>query len=82
MDNLIAARSQMGMSLAPHFIFAAVGVSLPLLIDDCSLDPHKQSRGDPSRWLGFRQLVYAFAGGVRATAASVVSSRKVNVSCR
>ena len=32
MDNLIAARSQMGMSLAFHIIFAAVGVSLPLMM--------------------------------------------------
>jgi cytochrome d ubiquinol oxidase subunit I len=31
MDNFIAARSQMGMSLAFHIIFAAIGVSLPLI---------------------------------------------------
>src|SRR6202521_4618985 len=32
MDNLLAARSQMGMSLAFHIIFAAIGVSLPLMM--------------------------------------------------
>jgi catalase len=31
MDNFIAARSQMGMSLAFHIIFATIGVSLPLM---------------------------------------------------
>jgi cytochrome bd ubiquinol oxidase subunit I len=32
MDNTIAARSQMGMSLAFHIIFAVIGVSLPLMM--------------------------------------------------
>src|ERR1700738_1861308 len=32
MDNFIAARSQMGMSLAFHIIFAVIGVSLPLMM--------------------------------------------------
>src|SRR6202007_3016214 len=32
MDNLLAARSQMGMSLAFHIIFATIGVSLPLMM--------------------------------------------------
>jgi cytochrome bd ubiquinol oxidase subunit I len=32
MDNFIAARSQMGMSLAFHIIFATIGVSLPLMM--------------------------------------------------
>src|SRR6202047_2208858 len=32
MDNLLAARSQMAMSLAFHIIFAAIGVSLPLMM--------------------------------------------------
>jgi cytochrome d ubiquinol oxidase subunit I len=32
MNDLIAARSQMAMSLAFHIIFAAVGVSLPLMM--------------------------------------------------
>jgi cytochrome d ubiquinol oxidase subunit I len=32
MDNLLAARSQMALSLAFHILFAAVGVSLPLMM--------------------------------------------------
>lgn len=32
MDNLFAARSQMGISLAFHIIFAVIGVSLPLMM--------------------------------------------------
>src|SRR6202162_1876884 len=32
MDNLLAARSQMGMSLAFHIIFATIGVALPLMM--------------------------------------------------
>jgi cytochrome bd ubiquinol oxidase subunit I len=32
MDNLIAARSQMAMSLAFHIIFATISVSLPLMM--------------------------------------------------
>src|ERR1044072_8719261 len=32
MEDLIAARSQMAMSLAFHIIFAAVGIAMPLLM--------------------------------------------------
>ena len=32
MDDLLAARSQMAMSLAFHIIFAAIGIALPLLM--------------------------------------------------
>ncbi len=32
MDQVIAARAQMGMSLAFHIVFAALGVGLPLLV--------------------------------------------------
>src|SRR5262245_37482399 len=32
MDNLLAARSQMAMSLAFHIIFAVVGIGMPLLM--------------------------------------------------
>lgn len=32
MDNLLAARSQMAMSLAFHIIFAVVGIAMPLLM--------------------------------------------------
>lgn len=31
MDDLLAARSQMAMSLACHIIFAAIGIAMPLL---------------------------------------------------
>src|SRR3984885_13166515 len=32
MDNLAAARSQMGISLAFHIIFAVIGLALPLMM--------------------------------------------------
>lgn len=32
MDDLLAARSQMAMSLAFHIIFAAIGIAMPLLM--------------------------------------------------
>ncbi|HEY4441720.1 MAG TPA: cytochrome ubiquinol oxidase subunit I, partial [Candidatus Elarobacter sp.] len=32
MDQLLAARAQMGTSLAFHIVFAALGVGLPLLV--------------------------------------------------
>src|SRR5690349_18396079 len=32
MDDLTAARAQMGMSLAFHIVFAALGIGLPLLL--------------------------------------------------
>src|SRR2546425_1143634 len=32
MNDLVAARSQMGMSLAFHIIFAAIGIAMPLLM--------------------------------------------------
>ncbi len=31
MDDLLAARSQMAMSLAFHIVFAAIGIAMPLL---------------------------------------------------
>ncbi|HEX2271107.1 MAG TPA: cytochrome ubiquinol oxidase subunit I [Pyrinomonadaceae bacterium] len=32
MDDFLAARSQMAMSLAFHIIFAAIGIAMPLLM--------------------------------------------------
>ena len=32
MDDILAARSQMAMSLAFHIIFAAIGIAMPLLM--------------------------------------------------
>jgi cytochrome d ubiquinol oxidase subunit I len=47
MDNLLAARSQMAMSLAFHIIFAAAGIAMPLMMIIAEW-----------RWLGTRQEVY------------------------
>jgi cytochrome bd ubiquinol oxidase subunit I len=46
MDNFIAARSQMGMSLAFHIIFATIGVSLPLMMTIAEW--RWRSTGDPA----------------------------------
>ena len=47
MSPLLAARSQMGLSLAFHIIFAAIGVSLPLMMTIAEW-----------RWLRTREPVY------------------------
>src|SRR6266436_3935340 len=47
MNDLLAARSQMAMSLAFHIIFAAVGIAMPLLMVIAEW-----------RWLRFREEVY------------------------
>lgn len=47
MSPLLSARSQMGMSLAFHIIFAAIGVSLPLMMTIAEW-----------RWLRTREPVY------------------------
>jgi cytochrome bd ubiquinol oxidase subunit I len=47
MDNLLAARSQMAMSLAFHIVFAAIGIGLPLLMVIAE-----------ALWLRTRQEVY------------------------
>jgi cytochrome bd ubiquinol oxidase subunit I len=47
MDNLLAARSQMAMSLAFHIVFAAVGIAMPLLMVIAEW-----------RWLRTREEVY------------------------
>jgi cytochrome bd ubiquinol oxidase subunit I len=47
MDNLLAARSQMAMSLGFHIIFAAVGIAMPLLMVVAEW-----------RWLRTREEVY------------------------
>jgi cytochrome bd ubiquinol oxidase subunit I len=63
MDNLIAARSQMGMSLAFHIIFAAVGVSLPLMMTIAEW--RWKSTGDPAyldlakRWAKGTTILFA-----------------------
>jgi len=63
MNNLIAARSQMGMSLAFHIIFAAVGVSLPLMMTIAEW--RWRSTGDPAyldlakRWAKGTTILFA-----------------------
>lgn len=47
MDDLLAARAQMGMSLAFHIIFAAAGIAMPLLM--CIAE---------WRWLRTREEIY------------------------
>lgn len=47
MDDLLAARSQMAMSLGFHIIFAAVGIAMPLLMVIAEW-----------RWLRSREVVY------------------------
>jgi len=47
MDDLLAARSQMAMSLAFHIIFAAIGIAMPLLMVIAEW-----------RWLRSREEVY------------------------
>src|SRR6201995_4350194 len=46
MDNFIAARSQMAMSLAFHIIFPTIGVSLPLMMTISEW--RWRSTGDPA----------------------------------
>jgi cytochrome d ubiquinol oxidase subunit I len=41
MSDLLAARSQMGMSLAFHIIFAVIGVALPLMMTIAEFLWHK-----------------------------------------
>ena len=47
MSDLLSARSQMGMSLAFHIIFAVLGVGLPLMMTIAEW-----------RWLRTREPVY------------------------
>ena len=45
MDNLLAARSQMAMSLGFHIVFAAIGIAMPLLM--AVAEGRWLSTGDP-----------------------------------
>src|SRR6201981_2771929 len=73
MDNLIAARSQMGMSLAFHIIFATIGVSLPLMMTISEW--RWRSTGDPAylllakRWAKGTTILFA-VGAVSGTVLS------------
>src|ERR1700691_930943 len=73
MDNLLAARSQMGMSLAFHIIFATIGVSLPLMMTIAEW--RWRSTGDPAylllakRWAKGTTILFA-VGAVSGTVLS------------
>src|SRR3984885_8595824 len=73
MDNFIAARSQMGMSLAFHILFATIGVSLPLMMTISEW--RWRSTGDPAflllakRWAKGTTILFA----VGAVSGSVLS---------
>jgi cytochrome bd ubiquinol oxidase subunit I len=73
MTDVLAARSQMAMSLAFHIIFAAVGVSMPLLM---VLAEHRwHTTGDPTylelakRWAKGTAILFA-VGAVSGTVLS------------
>jgi cytochrome d ubiquinol oxidase subunit I len=72
MDNFIAARSQMAMSLAFHIIFATIGVSLPLMM---TISNGGGSTGDPAylllakRWAKGTTILFA-VGAVSGTVLS------------
>jgi hypothetical protein len=75
MDNLIAARSQMGMSLAFHIVFAVIGVSLPLMMTIAEW--RWRSTGDPAylflakRWAKGTTILFA-VGAISGTVLQVV----------
>jgi cytochrome bd ubiquinol oxidase subunit I len=73
MDNFIAARSQMGMSLGFHIIFATIGVSLPLMMTISEW--RWRSTGDPvylllaKRWAKGTTILFA-VGAISGTVLS------------
>jgi cytochrome bd ubiquinol oxidase subunit I len=73
MDNFLAARSQMGMSLAFHICFAVIGVSLPLMMTIAEW--RWSSTGDPAylllakRWAKGTTILFA-VGAISGTVLS------------
>jgi cytochrome d ubiquinol oxidase subunit I len=73
MDNLIAARTQMAMSLGFHIIFAAIGIALPLMM--VLAEWWWLRRGDPvalglaKRWAKGSAILFA-VGAVSGTVLS------------
>ncbi len=61
MDNLLAARAQMGISLAFHIIFAVVGIALPLMMVIAEW-----------RWLRTRDEVYLMLAKQWAKGAAIL----------
>ena len=73
MDNLIAARMQMAISLGFHMVFAALGIGLPLLMliaEGLWLRRHKQVHLDlAKKWAKATGILFAI-GAVSGTALS------------
>ena len=73
MDHVLAARAQMGTSLAFHFVFAALGVGLPLLVfvvEGLWLRTRRRAYYDLARtWARAMALLFA-VGAVSGTALS------------
>ncbi|MBV8416958.1 MAG: cytochrome ubiquinol oxidase subunit I, partial [Verrucomicrobia bacterium] len=73
MDNFLAARSQMGMSLAFHIIFAVIGMAMPLLMvvsEGCYLWTKKPIYLELSkRWAAGTAILFA-VGAVSGTVLS------------
>jgi cytochrome d ubiquinol oxidase subunit I len=73
MDNFLAARSQMAMSLAFHIVFAVIGVSLPLMMTIAEW--RWRSTGDPAylllakRWAKGTTILFA-VGAISGTVLS------------
>jgi bd-type cytochrome oxidase subunit I len=73
MSNLLAARAQMGTSLAFHIIFASLGIGLPLLL--CIAEGLALWRQD-SGWMTLtRRWTKAFACSLPSARSPVRSSR-------
>src|SRR5690349_15235224 len=73
MDDLLAARSQMAMSLAFHIIFAAIGIAMPLLM---IIAEWKWLRGEEESYLTLAQRWAkgaAFLFAVGAVSGTVLS---------
>ena len=73
MNNLFFARSQLGMSLAFHIIFAVIGMAMPLLMvvsEGCYLWTKKPIYLELSkRWAAGTAILFA----VRAVSGTVLS---------
>src|SRR5713226_7462574 len=73
MNDLLAARSQMGMSLAFHIIFAVIGMAMPVLM--VLAEWRYRRSGDPlyldlaKRWAKGTAILFA-VGAVSGTALS------------
>jgi len=73
MNNLLAARSQMGMSLAFHIIFAIIGIALPLMMTCAEFLWYRTGEGAylvlAKRWAKGTAIIFA-VGAVSGTVLS------------